>query len=214
MSGTTPLSPLVTAIVQRVVAELNPFIRTAIEIATLTAICVPVLLAVVYFSTPASRATLMWRLVVAELLYGIAIGIYGIYIYVRTSFSIFRFANAQFASAQAFGPILDPFSATISQSSDTFIALAMLTPWLIDWILFTRIISVFPARSTPLGKFLRIISFPICIKIARLGVLIAFIIEWDRDFQGQMAKDQLYKVSWKNLPLPKTEMALSLFDNG
>jgi hypothetical protein len=80
---TTPLPPFVAVIIQELVDQLGPLIRITVEMAVLTTACVPILLSVLYFSTSASRATIMWRLVVAELLYGIAIEVYGIYTYVR-----------------------------------------------------------------------------------------------------------------------------------
>jgi hypothetical protein len=77
---------------------------------------------------------------------------------------------------------------------------------MVDWVLFARILIVYPYHSTPRLKFVAIISFPIAMKLARAGVLLAFCRPWavTAGYESLLATNRFARVEW----------FLAMFDNG
>jgi hypothetical protein len=76
------IPPFVVPIIQAFVAQISPLFAVAMEMTALTTMCTFILITVLYFSTPPSRATFMWKLVVAEITFGMGLGIWGMYTFV------------------------------------------------------------------------------------------------------------------------------------
>jgi hypothetical protein len=111
-------------------------------------------------------------------------------------------------------PVINPLGKKASSDNIPFITAVILAPWLIDWVLFARIITVYPARSTPRSMRLAIIAFPLAVKAARLAVAILFTYEWNNNYEKQTDYTQVETISWAHWPLPKAELSLQLVDNG
>jgi hypothetical protein len=64
------------------ISAIRPNVALALEAAVLTGMTIPILIALLYFSTPRLRSTLMWRVVTVAVVFGILFGGWSVFIVV------------------------------------------------------------------------------------------------------------------------------------
>jgi hypothetical protein len=154
----------------------SPILTLLVLYAVLGAICLPLLLAVFYFSTSRIRQTPLFIIVVFDIFLGIAISFWMTTTTVRLIPGCLIICNL--TDGSQFGFLLRPLAGFPRTS---FIAVAIVTflsPWVIDLVLILRLYAVFPVATTPRRKICAVFAFTACIKMARLGFGIANAALW------------------------------------
>jgi hypothetical protein len=78
------LNSIIPPIIDGFAKQVYPSLVFVLEATFFTALLVPILLSVLFFSTSHSRGTLMWRIVVLEILFGLALGLWSMHTAVST----------------------------------------------------------------------------------------------------------------------------------
>ncbi|EKM48944.1 uncharacterized protein PHACADRAFT_61475, partial [Phanerochaete carnosa HHB-10118-sp] len=131
-----------------------PAINYVIIITIFASMLVPVLITLLWFSTPTTRRRPISILNVASILVGIGVATFGDYIILIE--------------------ILNPTVQMSGSASTAFLVLLLLAPWVAELALFFRLATVFSPRLTLRLKLVAIFAFPVVVKYARLGCLIMF----------------------------------------
>ncbi|GJE97670.1 hypothetical protein PsYK624_138910 [Phanerochaete sordida] len=121
---------------------------------------VPILITLLWFSTPSFRRQPVFIVNVASIIVGIGVAMLGIY--------------------DGLSPVLNPTSPVSDAAGSAFICALLLAPWLAELVLAFRLASLFPSSHTPRLTFAIILAFPVIVKCARLGCCIALSIDWVR----------------------------------
>jgi hypothetical protein len=170
-------------IISAYVQETSPVLTLLVIYAVLGAMCLPLLLAVFFFSTPRIRRTPLFIVVVFDILLGVAIACWMISFTVCHRCSIWVTARIMVLTDNPqLGNLLKPLKALRSESTrSSFIAMVFITftsPWVIDLVLLLRLYAVFPIASTPKRTLCAVFASTTCIKAARLGFCVANMALW------------------------------------
>ncbi|KZT58880.1 hypothetical protein CALCODRAFT_450940 [Calocera cornea HHB12733] len=114
----------------------------------------PLLIALVSLSTPASRRHAVFGLNVFAIGLGVLAGILHSYVMIHT--------------------ILSPSNPLQPQTGLAFTLLMSFTPFVVECILLLRLIAVFPPKKNPLWKTCLVLAIPVITKVVRLVLLALF----------------------------------------
>jgi hypothetical protein len=109
--------------------------------------------------------------------------------------------------------LFDPVSALATGSAGYQYALS-LSPWVVDIVLFARLVAVYPYRSWARLRFVSIIAFPVVVKGIRLACVIVQELEFVHTSNGLQtsAAAAASRQGWSNWAT--AEWTLQLADNG
>jgi hypothetical protein len=113
--------------------------------------------------------------------------------------------------------LFNPVNAGFTTSTAAYGTIMIMSAWLVDIVLFFRLIAVYPYRRGQAKRFLRIIAFPVVVKIVRL-VAVAMISQESIHAAFQASATEATATSstsargWSNWP--KVEWSLQIVDNG
>jgi hypothetical protein len=141
----------------------------------LGAICLPLLLAVFYFSTARVRRTPLFVFVVFDVIFGVAISCWMSTITVRHASRCLHTGLTKLSQLRL---LLNPLS---SHSRTDFIVIPILTfvgPWVVDLVLLLRLYAVFPVATTRRRTICAVFAFTVSVKAARLGCDITQAVQW------------------------------------
>jgi hypothetical protein len=159
--------------------EISPILRLLILYAVLGAICLPLLLAVFYFSTPRIRRTPLFMIVAFDILLGIGISCWMVTSTVRYQQLIFgciRLYGLTYMSQLSF--LFAPLTGNTRSFFIAVVIITLVSPWVIDLVLLLRLYAVFPIADTPRRTTYAVFAFTLCVKAARLGCVIANAVLW------------------------------------
>jgi hypothetical protein len=86
-------------------------------------------------------------------------------------------------------------------------------PWAMDLALLLRLSSVYPPQTTTRTLMFSLFAFPVAVKAARLGVLIAFAVLWKRRINDPGDVFVIANKVIKHYPYVKVEWVLQIADN-
>lgn len=161
--------------------------------ATMGAVTVAMLLALLFFSTANLRRKPVFILNVVALLLGITGAVINIYEEVHT----LKYPTI-------------PLSPRVIIAIGTIDGIA---PTLVDSILILRVYSVFPPRSTPRIQFIVLMGVPILISIARLINAIIYLTSYARTIHASTGAGGAAVLVTSPLPSVKIEWFLQVFDD-
>ena len=90
-------------------------------------------------------------------------------------------------------------------------ALSGIIPVMVEFILFLRILAVYPYNTTSRIKFFTIIFFPVAMKIARLTNISFYLVKLSIIDDESLQSTGM--VVLQTLPNPEIEWFLNFFDN-
>jgi hypothetical protein len=203
-STNTTIPPFAALILEEYFDQIRPTLILYTESLLFIGILTPLLLSLVYFSTPNGRQSFMWRLVLFVLILVIVTFVMGAYLEVRTVYfgllTLTDQCSLQFQSVTLFRiPNIDGNFIRIAMA---FSFLTTFGVWFVDWVVFARLLVVYPYKNTPKLKFIALISFPLAIKVARAGVLLTLCKPWTTSCLT-VQSNKLARVEW----------ILAMFDN-
>ncbi|GJE97668.1 hypothetical protein PsYK624_138890 [Phanerochaete sordida] len=191
--------PTAVAVVLEAYAEA---IRSPIELAvimtTFASILIPILVALLWFSTSSLRRQPVFSLNVISIVLGISVAVLGLY--------------------DGLYPILHPTKPADYTASSVFVIIFLLAPWVTEMVLVFRLTAVFPPHRTSPQKLAAVFAFPIAVKCVRLVCCVYLCRTWFRDTQttrnldGTLIGGGIFK-NWKDIPWLVAELFLQIFDN-
>jgi hypothetical protein len=112
-------------------------------------------------------------------------------------------------------PFLNPLYPHLLRDSIPMIALWSITPWLVDLVLFLRVLKVYPLERGRRMTYAAIITFPVAVKVARAvtgAIYISHFVPEARHASLSMFGAPSV-IGWAKSPLPKIGWILQLADN-
>ncbi|KAJ7155532.1 hypothetical protein C8R43DRAFT_1000275 [Mycena crocata] len=191
MSSTSSIPPGVTFI-----ALITPSLNLLIIGTVWAAALVPLLLVLLFFSTPDIRRQPIFLMNLFAVIMGIVIGAVNLRIYVQDILS---------PPGQGFSPRL----------LLAYLGMILFLPLFLDCILAFRLYVVYPPRSTSKVQ-LAIIFIPIAVfKFVRTTNLIIFMVKFAAVLLVPDSKSAVgnFQVLWDHAPWTKIEWILQVFDN-
>lgn len=205
------IPPQVAVIIEAFAGAIRPAINYVLIVTVFASMLVPILITLLWFSTPATRRQPIFILNVASILVGIGIAAFGDYSVV--SGSPCSSAIQMLIHMQLFG-ILNPTVQINGSTSAAFIVLLLLAPWVAELVLDFRLAIVFPPRRTPPLKLAAIFAIPVVVKCARLGCMIAFWRVFFREVtQYSSVLMESENIGWRKFPYVRAAFLLQLLDN-
>ncbi|KAG2125868.1 hypothetical protein BD769DRAFT_1628516 [Suillus cothurnatus] len=186
---TIPLPPPGTNYLATIALSI-PFLLTG---TVLSSFLIPILIAVLVFSTPQTRRHPIFVLNVLGLLLGLAQGAINIYLEVHT--------------------MLSPTVAESKAAIAAYPALAFFGPLVVESTLVIRLAAVYPRRTTPKAKFWIILLVPITFKFIRATNVAVFLHKYVAaiyDAQNSIAAGESLWGNWQT----KFEWIMQAVDNG
>lgn len=193
-SPTEAVSPLVSPIIEAFAEGLKPSVALLMIGTVLASMLVPLLIAVVYFSTSKTRRQSIYRLVVLSILLGLTLGCWNGVMEVRA--------------------ILTPLRAQSNQEFFAFMIIFSLTPWVVDFVLLFRLFAVFNRNQTRLSILAAVLAFPVAIKILRLSLLVTFAVQWHKAVDNIGDAVIAAEGTWRSSVCPKIEWISQILDHG
>ncbi|KAL4062941.1 hypothetical protein J3A83DRAFT_1504525 [Scleroderma citrinum] len=181
------------AIITSFVDEIHdPF--TFVSVITPLCACLVTLLVVLFvFSTRELRRRLIFRLNVIAICFALALGVLNFIV-----------------SGSA---ILRPFKPVSQSLYTATIVAAVFPPVFYDSILLTRLLALYPVDRTPLPTLIGILTFPVCVKCARLTVLSLYIRQYIGSSPDLATLTAHAQATWFRNPYVTAEWTLQMFDN-
>ncbi|GJE92706.1 hypothetical protein PsYK624_088620 [Phanerochaete sordida] len=189
------LPPEVSLIIEAFAEAIRPPIIFLLLTVIFASMLIPILITLLWLSTPATRRQPIFILNVISILIGIGIGIWSSY-------------NDLFA-------ILNP-TVPINNTANAVVGVVLpLAPWIAELVLAYRLVVVFPPARTPRWKLAAIFAFPVAVKLARLGCNIAFWRVWFREVEHSPSPLMAVEdIGLRNFLYSRAELFLQIFDNG
>ncbi|EJD43389.1 hypothetical protein AURDEDRAFT_125841 [Auricularia subglabra TFB-10046 SS5] len=195
---TTPTSatipPFVSPILEAFASSIQPPIAFLMIGTIFSSMLLPLLIAVVYFSNDSTRRQPIYKLVVFVIMLALGLGVWNGVIEVTA--------------------ILSPL---VHQSENEYFAFEVaysITPWLVDLVLFLRLMTVFNPKQTKRSTLLAVFAFPVAIKALRLAMIITFAIQWHRHINHIGSALLAAGQTWATSFCVKVEWVSQIFDNG
>lgn len=185
---TIPLPPPGTNYLATLVISI-PFLLTG---TVLSSFLIPILIAVIVFSTPQTRRHPIFGLNVLGLLLGLTQGAVNIYLEVHT--------------------MLSPTVAELTGAVVSYPALAFFGPLVVESTLVIRLAAVYPRRTTPKVKYWMILLVPITFKVVRAINVAVFLRHYVVALHGgnSIAAGESLWGDWQT----KFEWIMQAVDNG
>jgi hypothetical protein len=178
-TGANGIPAFVAPLIGAYAESMRPIIVLLVIHSILGAICVPLLLALLHFSTARIRRTPLFLFVVFDILLGIAIAIWVHTVTVCTHvYHVAGSHSSPFGYPSQLGVLLDPLKQVPVSTFIAFPVLLTVSTWIVDLVLLLRLYAVFPYRSTSTPKFIAIFAFPLLIKISRIVVIATSVSIW------------------------------------
>ncbi|KAF9487796.1 hypothetical protein BDN71DRAFT_1404265 [Pleurotus eryngii] len=155
-----------------------------------SAVLVPLLCVLFFFSTKDLRRKPIFILNVCSILLGIAMGL-----------------------LNGVKAILTPLVPQPESNFITFASLVVAIPIFVESILVLRLMAVYPWKTTPLATHLAIFTPLFLLKIARVTNAIVFIVQYKSLAQGVNNPIASGQKSWRTEPGQKIEWFLQVVDN-
>lgn len=160
---------------------------------TFTIILIPLLIALFYFSSRASRRHPIFILNVITIMLALAVG--------------------GLLDARAYRAILFPSNPPPLSWNIAIGVLGAVQSILVDTILLLRLVAVYPKSYLGPSRFYLLITLPIILKALRIANLIAFIKALADATKDPKTANLLIGEIWENKPYLKIEWFSQLFDN-
>lgn len=185
---TIPLPPPGTNYLATLAISI-PFLLTG---TVLSSFLIPILIAVIVFSTPQTRRHPIFALNVLGLLLGLTQGAVNIYLEVHT--------------------MLSPTVAELTGAVVSYPALAFFGPLVVESTLVIRLAAVYPRRTTPKLKYWMILLVPITFKVVRAINVAVFLRHYVVALHGgnSIAAGESLWGDWQT----KFEWIMQAVDNG
>ncbi|KAJ6561517.1 hypothetical protein DFH09DRAFT_1316097 [Mycena vulgaris] len=156
-----------------------------------SSLLIPMLVALLFFSTSDSRRLVIFHVNVLAIITGIFTGIINAYCEIHN--------------------ILSPLTPAAIALFDTYAFMSFFLPFLVEAILLLRLLAVYPYSTTPIRKFILIFTFPVIVKLVRIINLAVFMRQYvilTRTVASPLvAGDIFFQVG------PKIEWTSQLLDN-
>ncbi|TFK33497.1 hypothetical protein BDQ12DRAFT_589428, partial [Crucibulum laeve] len=172
------------------IEAIRPALTFLILVTVWSAILVPILVALFFFSTRELRRKPIFICNVFSILLGLSMGICTLY-----------------------AEVLQHYMAPSTAARLTVAWLDFFIPFFVESILVIRILAVYPYRRTPRVVFLSIFIPLGILKIARLVNIIVFTVNYARVTAGDVDIMAASQRAWRSYPGQKIEWFLQLVDN-
>ncbi|KAJ6561505.1 hypothetical protein DFH09DRAFT_921028 [Mycena vulgaris] len=156
-----------------------------------SSLLIPMLVALLFFSTSDSRRLVIFNLNVLAIVMGIFTGAINGYCEIHN--------------------ILSPLNPVSSSLFDAYAFMSFFLPFIVESILVLRLLAVYPYSTTPIRKFILVFTFPVIVKLVRIINLAVFMRKYvilTRTVASPLvAGDVFHQVA------PKIEWTSQLLDN-
>ncbi|EKM48131.1 uncharacterized protein PHACADRAFT_155296 [Phanerochaete carnosa HHB-10118-sp] len=189
------ISPEVAVTIEAFAEAIRPAINYALLFTIFASMLIPILITLLWFSTPTTRRQPIFILNVASILVGIGIAMFDSH------------------TLKLFG-VSNPTIQMSGSTSTAFIVILLLSPWVAELVLVFRLAIVFPPRRTPLSKLAAVSAFPVVVKCARLGCLASFwkvFVRETTQYSGALTETE--NIGWQQFPYIRATCLLQLFDD-
>jgi hypothetical protein len=206
----TELPEFVKATINKYALDTRPGLYYLIIPSLYSAFLVPLLVALFLFSTPELRRSLIFISVVADVVCVIFMG--GVSLYAEVS-SYRLYVNIEVPLTLAkFHVLTNPFDSDRLATTPLERAYYFFTafmPWIIDFLLFLRLIAVYPLRMHSRLTIAGVFVFPVAIKVAR--IVPASLSLKEMYSASAHGFQPVLNIPWTS-PWPRVEWFLQIFD--
>lgn len=174
---------------------------------------VPLLAAVLYLSNAKVRRQSIFMLVIFVILLGLTLGFWNGVVEVCKVVQLQLVAHLITIKPLQVRAIVAPLDPQPESEFFAFEIAYSLTPWIVDLVLFFRLLAVYNPKHTRASTLISVMAFPVAIKVLRLAMVIIFAVQWHRDI-GSIGNAVLAaEKTWRSSFCVKVEWVAQIFDN-
>jgi hypothetical protein len=215
MFSSTLQPDVLSEIIDKLIFQITPPLVYLVFVTILSSMLVPLLVALFHYSSSKTRRQPVFIANVLALIGAISLGIFNIYIEVRSTPPRYRNPRHLISFNLQGGVFFSPLSGTRPTVYIAWAGLFALTPWMTEAILFIRLIAVYPLSTLGIARFSMVLGPPVVFSIIRIIALVSYIKKWAQIALSVPSSDVQAAVGhmWTLSPWLRAALFLQIIDN-